>query len=190
MKLRIFTLILALSLLLAGCGSETPQTDWDESWTVIAPFLASEGTEDFTFGESADTLGLGGVYYATWTNGDKRDFTNAEGEETVIFDAQIYVVAQECRTEEDAQRNVAAWSAREKQNYRIGEEFGITLNGRDYIMLTMLSGKAGNPYGFGAAAFTVSGSNAICVELVCSDSFTGNPQAVLEAFINGLHFSE
>lgn len=190
MKHKLIPLILVLSLVLCGCGGESLPADWDETWTVIAPFLAAEPMEDFAFGESDDILGLSGVYYATWTNGDKRDFTNAEGEETVIFDAQIYVVAQECRTEEDAQRNVAAWSAREKQNYRIGEEFGITLNGRDYIMLTMLSGKAGNPYGFGAAAFTVSGSNALCVELVCSDSFTGNPQAVLEAFINGLHFSE
>lgn len=190
MKLRIFTLILALSLLLAGCGSETPQTDWDESWTVIAPFLASEGTEDFIFGESADTLGLGGVYYATWTNGDKRDFTNAAGESTVIFNSQIYVVAQECRSEEEAQQSIAAWKAREKQNYQVSEEFAITLNNRDYTVLTMISGSEGNPYGFGAAAFTVSGTNAICVELVCSDTFTGSPQAVLEEFIDGLHFSE
>ena len=190
MKRKILSLILILCLLLVGCGSASLPADWDESWTVIAPFLAAEPMEDFTFGESDDILGLSGVYYATWTNGDARPFTNAKGEETVIFNSQIYVVAQECRTEEDAQQNIAAWKAREKQNYQILEEFGITLNGRDYIMLTMTSGSEGNPYGFGAAAFTVSGTNAICLELVCSDTFTGSPQAVLEEFINGLHFSE
>lgn len=190
MKRIILSLILILCLLLVGCGSASPPADWDESWTVIAPFLAAEPMEDFTFGESDDILGLSGVYYATWTNGDARPFTNAKGEETVIFNSQIYVVAQECRTEEDAQQNIAAWKAREKQNYQILEEFGITLNGRDYIMLTMTSGSEGNPYGFGAAAFTVSGTNAICLELVCSDTFTGSPQALLEEFINGLHFSE
>lgn len=190
MKRKMLFLILILSLLLVGCGSVSPPADWDESWTVIAPFLAAEPMEDFTFGESDDILGLSGVYYATWTNGDARPFTNAKGEETVIFNSQIYVVAQECRTEEDAQQNIAAWKAREKQNYQILEEFGITLNGRDYIMLTMTSGSEGNPYGFGSAAFTVSGSNAICLELVCSDTFTGSPQALLEEFINGLHFSE
>ena len=190
MKRKILSLILILCLLLVGCGSASPPADWDDSWTVIAPFLAAEPMEDFTFGESDDILGLSGVYYATWTNGDARPFTNAEGEETVIFNSQIYVVAQECRTESDAQQNIAAWKAREKQNYQILEEFGITLNGRDYIMLTMTSGSEGNPYSFGAAAFTVSGTNAICLELVCSDTFTGSPQAVLEEFINGLHFSE
>ena len=190
MKLKIFTLILVLSLLLAGCGGKTPQADWDESWTAIAPFLAAEPTVDFSFGESSDIGGLGGVYYATWTNGDAREYTNAEGEDTVIFNSQIYVVAQECRSAEEAQQNIAVWKAREKQNYQVSEEFGITLNDRDYIMLTMISGKEGNPYGFGAAAFTVSGNNAICVELVCSDTFTGSPQAALEEFISCLHFSE
>ena len=146
--------------------------------------------EGFTFGESDDIFGISGVYYAAWTNGDARSFTNSEGEDTVIFDAQIYVVAQECRSEEEAQQNIAAWKAREKQNYQVSEELGVTLNDRDYTILTMTSGKEGNPYGFGAAAFTVSGTNAICVELVCSDTFTGSPQAVLEEFINGLHFSE
>lgn len=190
MKLRIFALILALSLLLCGCGSESLPADWDESWTVIAPFLAAEPMEGFTFGESDDILGLSGVYYATWTNGDAREFTNAEGELTSIFNSQIYVVAQECRTEAEAEQNLAAWMARERQNYEIGEEISLTVNGLDYILLTMVSGKEGNPYGFGCAAFTVSGTNAICVELVCSDTFTGEPRIVLEEFLQGLHYSE
>jgi hypothetical protein len=190
MKRKVFTLILVLSLLMAGCSSEANQTNWDESWTVIAPFLAAEPMEGFAFGESDDIFGISGVYYAAWTNGEARSFTNAEGEDTVIFDAQIYAVAQECRTEEEAQQNITAWKAREKQNYQISEELGITLNNRSYTMLTMASGNEGNPYGSGAAAFTVSGTNAICVELVCSDGFVENPRAVLEVFLNGLHFSE
>lgn len=190
MKLKVFTLILTLSLLLAGCGGEKNQADWDESWTVIAPFLASEGTEDFTFGESADTLGLGGVYYATWTNGDKRDFTNTEGESTVIFNSQIYVVAQEGRTEADAEQSLATWMARERQNYSCGETYKVTVGGQTYTILPMMEGKEGNPYPFGCAAFTCFGTNAVCVELVCSDTFTGDPGYVLEEFLNGLHYHE
>lgn len=190
MKRKVFTLILVLSLLMVGCGSEANQTNWDESWTVIAPFLAAEPMEGFAFGESDDVFGISGVYYAAWTNGEARSFTNAEGEDTVIFDAQIYVVAQECRTEEEAQQNISAWKTREKQNYQVSEEDSVTLNDRDYTLLTMSSGSEGNPYGFGMAAFTVSGTNAICVELVCSDTFAGDPRSLMEEFLGGLHFSE
>lgn len=190
MKLKLSALILALSLLLSGCGREALPADWDKSWTVISPFLAAEPMECFTFGESDDILGISGVYYAAWTNGDPRAFTNAEGEETTIFNSQIYVVAQECRTEAEAAQNIAAWIAREKQNYEVGEETALTVNGREYTLLTMLSGSEGNPYGFGCAAFTVSGTNAICVELVCSDTFTGEPRSILEQFLQGLHYSE
>ena len=190
MKRIALALILALVLVLAGCGSDTSQTNWDENLTVIAPFLAAEPMEGFDFGESDDVMGIGGVYYATWTNGDAREFTNAEGEETVIFNAQIYVVAQECRTAEEAQQNVAAWKSREKQNYQVSEEDSVTLNDRDYTLLTMSSGSEDNPYGFGMAAFTVSGTNAICVELVCSDTFAGDPWSLMEEFLGGLHFSE
>ena len=190
MKRKLIPLIIALSLVLCGCGIGAKTTDWAGDWTVIAPFLAAEGTEEFTFGESADTLGLGGVYYATWTSGGKRDFTNAEGEATVIFNSQIYVVAQEGRTEADAQQNLAAWMAREQQNYSCGETYAVTVNGQTYTLLPMLEGKEGNPYPFGCAAFTRFGTNAVCVELVCSDTFTGTPQAVLEEFLNGLHYSE
>jgi hypothetical protein len=190
MKLRIIAFFLILPLLLWGCGDESLSAGWNESWTVISPFLAAEPMEGFTFGESDDILGISGVYYATWTNGDARKFTNAEGEATTIFNSQIYVVAQECPTEADAKQTLAAWIAREKQNYEILKEITLTLNGKDYTLLTLDSGKEGNPYGFGCAAFAISGTNAICVELVCADTFTGEPQIVLELFLQGLHYSE
>ena len=190
MKRKLISVIFVLSLVLCGCGSGAKSTDWAGDWTVIAPFLASGGAEGYTFGESADTLGLGGVYYATWTSGDMRDFTNAGGESTVIFNSQIYVVAQEGRTEADAQQNLAAWTAREQQNYSCGETCEVSINGQTYTILPMMAGREGNPYPFGCAAFTRIGTNAVCVELVCSDTFTGNPQAVLEEFLNGLHYSE
>lgn len=191
MKTRVFCLLLMTALLLSGCGTEQAlPPDWEADWTVIAPCLAAEPMEGFTFGESADTLGLGGVYYATWTSGEKRDYTNAEGEAAYIFDSQIYVVVQECPTEADAHQSISAWIARERQNYSCAEPWEIDSNGRTYTLLPMNEGREDNPYGFGCAAFTRIGTNAVCVELVCADTFTGDPQAVLEAFLSGLHFSE
>lgn len=190
MKRKILALFLTLSLLLCGCGSESRPADWQDDWTVIAPFLAAEPMESFSFGESSDMMGLSGVYYAAWTNGDAQAFTNAAGEETTIFNSQIYVVAQECATEAEARENLTAWMTREKQNYETGPETTVTLNGVAYTLLPLLSGSETNPYSFGCAAFGLSGSNAICVELVCSDTFTAEPHSVLEEFLQGLHYSE
>lgn len=187
---RCICVLILLCLLLTGCGSKQHSAQWQADWVEIAPFLAVGPVEDFTFAERADTFGIGGVYYATWTNGDKRDYVNADGEATYIFNSQIYVIAQEFRTEGEANTALAQWMAREKQNYQVYAEFGIVVNDREYTFLMLESGSETNPYGFGCAAFTIQGTNAICVELVCSDTFTANTQAVLEMFLESLHFAE
>ncbi len=189
MKLRMFALMLALSLLLCGCGGqESLPEHWQEDWTVIAPYLAAEPVEGLTFGESADTMGMGGVYYAAWTAGEMRDYTNADGEDVVMFDAQLYVVTQEFRTEDEARTDLNQWIVREKQNFTCGEAYSLTCNGQEFTILPLLSGGEGNPYGAGCAAFALRGSNAICVEFVCTEEYTGDAQAILEAFLNGLHY--
>lgn len=187
---KCLSLLLLLCLLLTGCGSNQRPAEWAEDWTAIAPFLAAEDMENFTFGESADAMGLGGVYYATWVNGEQRDFVNAAGESALIFDAQIYVIAQAYNTEAEATTALAQWIDREKQYYRFHEEFEVSVNDREYTFLTLRSDNEANPYNFGCAAFTLHGSNAVCVELVCSDAFTADTQAVLEQFLGGLHYAE
>jgi hypothetical protein len=187
---KCISVFIILCLLLSGCGSNENATQWPSDMIAVAPFLAVEPIEGYAFGESADTLGLGGVYYATWTSGDVRDFVNSKGESAVIFDSQIYIIVQEARTEEDAKTTQAQWIAREQQNYECGDVFPLTVNGRDYSLLPLISGDVANPYNFGYAAFTTYGTNTICAELVCSDTFSADPQAVMEQFLNSLHYSE
>lgn len=190
MKIRFFVILSALALLLTGCGKAEAQlpAHWDESFTVIAPFLAAEGPEGFDFGESDDSLALSGIYYATWTAGEKRDFVNADGESTVIFDAQLYVIAQEFRTEADAQTILNQWYARETQTYTCGEAESLTVGSQEFLILPLLSGSETNPYGHGCVAFALRGQNLICVELVCTEEFTEDTRAILEAFLAGLHY--
>ena len=187
---KYISILILLCLLLTGCGNSERPSQWADGWTEIAPFLAAEPMDGYTFQESADVFGLGGVYYATWTSGDPRDYTNAQGEETVIFDSQIYVIAQEFRSESEANTALAQWKAREQQSYECGEAYSLNVNGMDFTILPLLSGSETNPYGFGCAAFIIHGTNAICVELVCTDTFTADPQTALELFLSSLHFSE
>ena len=177
---KYISILILLCLLLTGCGNSERPSQWADGWTEIAPFLAAEPMDGYTFQESADVFGLGGVYYATWTRGDPRDYTNGQGEETVIFDSQIYVIAQEFRSESEANTALAQWKAREQQSYECGEAYSLNVNSMDFTILPLLSGSETNPYGFGCAAFIIRGTNAICVELVCTDTFTADQELASE----------
>ena len=189
---RIGIAFLAAALLLAGCagsdGGRNP--NWDESWVPIGADLAAETPDGFTLNESNDVLSISGLYYVTWTCGQGRGFVNSEDEEATVYDAQIYVLLKECADGAEAERNVDEWIAREKQSYETGEAERVTVASQEFQMLPLLNGNEANPYPHGTAAFAVRGQNAISVELVCSERFTGDSRAVLERFLAGFHYAE
>lgn len=178
------------STVLGGSG-EDRHPDWDESWVRMAEYIGVEPVEGFTLNEHNDTLYMAaGIYYATWTTGEGRDYTNAEGESATVYDAQIYMLLEECYDAEGAEAAIGKWTAREKQAYEAGESDTKAYAGQDFQVLPLLSGREGNPYPSGAAAFAARDKWAISVELVCSDRFTGDAQLILEQFLTGLHYSE
>lgn len=105
---RIWIAVLLMTLALAGCSHadrELP-SGWDEDWVRVADYVGVEALDGFTLNESNDTLSISGLYYATWTSGEGRDFVNADGEDAIIYDAQIYVLLEECRSGSDAEEAV------------------------------------------------------------------------------------
>lgn len=188
---RIWIWVLLTALLLTGCSqAETRHPEWDESWVRIADAVGVEPMEGFTLNESNDVLAVAGLYYATWTCGDGREFVNADGKDATVYDAQIYVLLEECTAAEDARQTVEEWIAREKTSYETAETEEKAFADQKFTVLPLISGKETNPYGHGVAAFAVRGNYAISVELVCSDRFTDDPQAVLTQFLNGFHYGE
>lgn len=189
---RIWIFALLAALVLTGCapsaGERNP--DWDESWARIGEYMGVEPLDGFELNESNDVLSISGIYYATWTTGSGQDYTNADGESAVVYDAQIYVLLEECRSAEAAEEAVGVWTAREQQSYETGDADTKTIGAQEYDILSLLSGREGNPYPGGAAAFAVRDEWAISVELVCSDRFTGDARSVLEQFLAGVHYSE
>ncbi len=187
-RLWIWTLLAAL--LLTGCASTASRhPEWEEGWTPMGDAFAVEPAEGFALQETNDVLSASGLYYATWACGEPRDFVNAEGKDAKVFDAQIYVLLKECANGDAASQEVASWIAREKESYETAEAENQTFGGQKFDVLPLISGKENNPYGFGIAAFAARGDCAISVELVCTDRFTGDPQAVLTEFLNGFHYS-
>ncbi len=188
---RLWILALIAALALTGCGKpEETHPDWDESWVRIADYIGVEPLEGFTLNESNDALFMSGLYYATWTSGNGRDFVNSEGEKAVVYDAQIYVLLEECRDPEAAEEAVGTWTARERHSYETGEACTKTFGTQDFTVLPLIAGSEGNPYTHGTAAFAVRNQWAVSVEFVCSDLFDGDSQALLEQFLAGFHFSE
>lgn len=189
---RIWIAALLMVLVLTGCAKADQELPpgWDENWVQVAGYVGVEPLDGFILNESNDLLSASGLYYAAWTSGDGQDFVNADGKEAVVYDAQIYVLLEECRNAEAAEKAVETWVTREKQSYETGDAGAKSLAGQDFELLPLLSGNEGNPYTHGTAAFAVRGKWGISVELMCSDSFAGDSQAILEQFLNGFHYSD
>lgn len=192
MKKAWCAVLLALALLLAGCGHQPDRhPEWDESWTRFGDLAAVEAPEDFELGEYNDALSVNGIWYAVWNCGaEPTPFTNAEGEEAEVYDAQIFLVLKECGSEDEAKANVADWVDREARSYETGDSQEITAAGQLFSGRPLLSSSAENPYSRGASAFAVRGETAISAELLCIESFQGDPTAILERFLNGFHYGE
>lgn len=191
MKKGILWLLLA-ALLLSGCGAGRVDAhpEWDAAWIRFDNHLAAETPDGFVPGEYNDTLSISGIFYNTWTAGEGRSITNAEGEEATAFEAQLYLLLTEEKSEKEARSSVAKWIAREKQSYQAGTKEEWTVGDQDYQVFPLEKAKTDNPYSHGAAAFAVRGSSAISVELLCSDRFVGDAEAVLKGFLESVHFGE
>ena len=190
-KINILALLLAI-MLLQGCatgqGSTLP-AGWDESWTRLGTYLGVEPMEGFRLDENNDALAVSGLYYATWVTGPARDHTNDEGEAAKVYDAQIYVLVQVCRSEAAAATQIGAWIARESQSYTTDAQISYPCGDQTFDLLPLLTAKNENPYTHGMAAFASRGQLAICVELLCAEDYAGEPQAVIEAFLGGFHYN-
>ena len=189
---RIWIFALLAALVLTGCSSADQELPpgWDESWVRVADCIGVEPLDGFTLNESNDLLSVSGLYYTTWASGDGQDFVNADGKEAVVYDAQIYVLLEECRSGSAAEEAVEAWITREKQSYETGDADTKSLGGQDFEILPLISGSEGNPYTHGTAAFAARDEWAISAELVCSDSFSGDSQMILEQFLDGFHYND
>ena len=191
---RIWIGLLLLALLLAGCGeAETDlHPEWPEAWLRFGNLMAMETPADFTLGEYNDVLSPEGIWYVMFNCGAEPKTLpgEQEGEEIVYYDAQLFLVLKECGSEAEARANVRDWEAREGQNYTLGERRDLDAAGQSFAFYPLLSGREGNPYTHGAAAFAVRDGLAISAELLCTEDFTGDPQAILEQFLNGIHYGE
>lgn len=181
-------------LMLSGCGQYPEQaadgTPWDPNWTMLGSVLgAEEPGNGFSLLDNYSVLTGEDIYYAAWAAGEPTDYTNEDGEDVQVYDAQIYLLAAGYTDEAQAQQNQEEWIARQQETYAVTDSWSETRNGQEYTLLAYECSSETNPYHRGVSAFTVYGTYAVSAELACRESFTGQEREILLQFLDGCHYS-
>ena len=188
---KILIIVIISLLLLTGCTgkpTEDAHPEWDDSWLRMGDVLAAEKPSGFEPGESNDLLSVSGLYYATWTRGKGEKMTNEQGRDATVYDAQIYLLLKEGKSEEASRADVEDWIKREYDSYAIGDQHSVTVNGQEFTLLFLQAARAENPYTKGYAAFALRGANAITVELLSREDSGEDLEKILLDFLNGIHY--
>lgn len=195
MKKRMLQMLVpALVLLfLTGCAVAPSQaadgSGWSEDWITLGPVLGVEPPEhEMVLLDNNTALTANDMYYAAWTMGEAEAYTNADGEETDLYEAQMDVLVYGCADAEHAQAAVEEWQARQDKVYTVLDRREETHNGQNYTVTVYECVSETNPYSRGISAFGVCGKYAVSIELNGRDSFSGDEAKILADFLDGCHY--
>ncbi len=194
MKKR-FSLMLILCLTLAcftGCGVKTPAravdgAAWSKDWITLGYTL---GVETPGHGLTLrDDKAVQDMYYAAWSIGEAQPSTNADGQETTLYDAQLVLLLEEAKTAESAQASVDEWLDLAADHYAVTGTEQRTYNGQNFTVLSYTFSSDTSPFARGVSAFTVFDHWAISAEFACLDDFDGDPGEILTDFLSHCHYA-
>ncbi len=193
-KLAVLFLAGAVSLSLAGCGQNVPATaadgaQWNDSWVTVGGILGADTPAGLDSRENKNTLGIKGMYYATWSSGEAEPYVNEDGNDTDLYDAQLYLLLAGSKSAEDAEKNAEEWLKMALEQYNIETTAAETYNGQTYTVITYTFSSETNPYSNGASAFGVYQNYAVSAELSCQDKFDGDAKTILADFLENCHYA-
>ena len=191
MKKTAVLLLVSAALLLCGCGQKTQSVSVaDDGYISVENLLTAKTPEGFVLSESNEALAFSGIYYFTWTSGEGENITNAAGDDAVVYDCQIYMLAALCGGQEYVQSSIAGWKELESENYDASPLQLEGAHGSVYDCLMLNPVKDDSPFAEGAALF-IEGSNvAVSVEIFRTEAYEGDISALLRSFAEGIVFTE
>lgn len=195
MKKRMALLLAGvLCLGLAGCGAVPPEQaadglDWDESWVTVGGVVGVDTPDGMDARENNEALAANGMYYATWSVGEGEPYTNADGEDAQLYDAQVYLLLAGYESGEEAGDALGQWKDMAESQYAVGQAVEETHNGQDYTVITYTFDSEQNPYARGASAYGVYRNFAVSVELACREGFDGDAGQLLAQFLDNCHYA-
>ena len=191
MKKVVFCMILCVTLVsLTACGAKGPTVTadgapWDDAWIMVGSKIGAEAP-DFTL---RDVKGAKKMTFTAWSAGEAQPHTNAQGEESNVYDAQLVVLAVEAGTAEAAQASVDEWLSLAGGAYTVTDTAQQVLGGQAFTVLTYDFSSETSAYARGASAFAVYGGCAISAEFACQDSYEGDAAEVLTGFLENCHYA-
>ena len=194
-KTAIALIFGVLCLCLSGCGAvPLPEKaadglDWDKNWVTVGSIVGVDTPDGMEAQENNEALEAQGMSYAAWSIGEAVPYTNADGEEAQLYDAQVYLLLSGSKSVELAESTLAQWREMAGQQYVIEGTAARTYNGQEFTVITYLFGSETNPYARGASAYGVYRNYAVCVELVCQQSFDGDAAELLGQFLDSCHYA-
>lgn len=185
----------ALCLGLTGCGAALPPEkaadglDWDKNWVTVGEIVGVDTPDGMESRENNDALAANGMYYATWSIGEGEPYTNEDGDEAQVYDAQVYLLLGGYKSDKEAENTLAQWKDMAQLQYQIGQTAEETHNGQDFTVITYTFDSEDNPYARGASAFGTYRNYALSVELTCQEDFDGDAAQLLARFLDRCHYA-
>ena len=194
-KTKITLIASVLCLCLSGCGFALPPEkaadgqDWDKSWVTVGSIIGVDTPDGMEAQENNEALEAQGMSYATWSIGDAVPYTNADGDEAKLYDAQVYLLLSGSKSAELAEGALAQWQEMARQQYAIEGTATQTHNGQEFTVITYSFDSETNPYARGASAYGVYRNYAVSVEFVCQRDFDGDAAQLLAQFLDNCHYA-
>ena len=191
-KTTLCIMLCTILLLLTACGAKGPTvaadgTPWSEDWIMVGSKMGVEDPgADFTL---RDMKGARRMYFTAWSVGEARPYTNAQGETSNVYDAQLVLLLTEASSAQSAQVSVDEWLALAGENYDLIDTTQQTLAGQEFTVVTYRFPDRAGAYARGASAFAVYGTSAISAEFACQDSYEGDPAEILTGFLEHCHYA-
>ncbi len=191
----IWCLAAALCLCLTGCASAPPPEraadglDWDESWVTVGGKVGVDTPEGMDPRENNEALAVNGLYYATWSKGEGRPYTNGDGEDAELYDAQVYLLLGSYRSGGEAEDALNQWKDMALEQYADVSVVEEAHNGVDFTVITYSFDSQANPYARGASAYGLFGNCAVSVEAACREEFDGDAARLLAEFLDSCHYA-
>lgn len=184
-----------LCLCLTGCGTvllpekAADGADWDNNWVTVGGIVGVDTPDSMAAQENNEALAANGMYYATWSVGEGVPYTNADGEEAQLYDAQVYLLLGGYKSADLAEDALTQWQEMARLQYVIDETNTRTYNGQEFTVITYTFDSEDNPYARGASAFGVYRNYAISVEFTCQQDFDGDAAQLLALFLDNCHYA-